>query len=87
MQREFFLLSDNGQCFSEFTNPNEGVDDFLDVVEEIKAKHTHISYNSLQGQMNPRTLKFITIINNCKIYVLLNLGSAQTLFCVKWLNF
>lgn len=44
-----FLLSVDGENFAEYKDPNEDEDFFVDVVEEIRAEHTHISYHSRLG--------------------------------------
>lgn len=74
---KLFLLSANGQFFSEYTEPIEEEDLFVDVVEEIRMEPTHISLHSLEGHISPRTLKLTTIINNCKISILLDSGSTH----------
>lgn len=71
------LLSSDGESLTKFTDPNEDEEIFVDVVEEIRAEHTHNSYHSLQGQLSPRTLKLSTLIENTKVSILFDSGSTH----------
>lgn len=82
-----FLLSANDNYFSEFTEPMEEEESFVDDVEEIRVETTHIGMHALEVQISPETLKLTAVISNCWVFVLMDSGSTYIIsYSVGCLN-